>query len=87
VLDAIPGVLRLPFVIQEIEGYGFFYSWPYLMKEGSLEEVSEQERADLHSLGFSDAEIEQMREFGAYIGPRLAIDAQGVWRNYVTGGD
>jgi hypothetical protein len=87
VLDAIPGVLRLPFVVQEIEGYGTFYVWPYLVTEGSLDEVTDQERADLHSLGFSDAEIEQMREFGSYIGPRLAIDADGLWRNYVTGGD
>jgi hypothetical protein len=87
VLDAIPGVLRLPFVIQDIRGYGTFYVWPYLMKEGALDDVTEQERADLHSLGFSDAEIEQMREFGSYIGPRLAIDADGLWRNYVTGGD
>jgi hypothetical protein len=57
------------------------------MEEGALDDVTEQERADLHSLGFSDAEIEQMREFGSYIGPRLAIDADGLWRNYVTGGD
>jgi hypothetical protein len=87
VLDVIPGVLRLPFVVQDIEGYGTFYVWPYLMKEGALDDVTEQERADLHSLGFSDAEIERMREFGSYIGPRLAIDADGLWRNYVTGGD
>jgi hypothetical protein len=87
VLDAIPGALRLPFVVQEIEGYGTFYVWPYLVEGGALDEVTEQERADLHALGFSDAEIERMREFGSYLGPRLAIDADGLWRNYVTGGD
>jgi hypothetical protein len=87
VLDAIPDVLRLPFVIREVEGDDFFYVWPYLMKDGALDEVSEQERSDLHALGFSDAEIEQMLELGGYLGPRLAIDADGVWRYYVAGGD
>jgi hypothetical protein len=87
VLDAIPGVLRLPFVIKDIEGYGTFYVWPYLAKDGALDDVTDQERADLHSLGFSNGEIEQMRELGSYLGPRLAIDTNGVWRNYVTGGD
>lgn len=87
VLDPIPAVLALPFVVQEIEGYGTFYVWPYLMEAGALDEVSEQERADLRSLGLSDAEIEGMRASGSYLGPRLAIDATGLWRNYVTGGD
>ncbi|HEY7755058.1 MAG TPA: hypothetical protein VID69_02400 [Actinomycetota bacterium] len=87
VLDPIPAVLELPSVVQEIEGYGTFYVWPYLVGEGSLDEVSEQERTDLHALGLSDAQIEEMRAAGAYLGPRLAIDATGLWRNYVAGGD
>jgi hypothetical protein len=87
VLDPIPAVLALPYVVQEIEGYGTFYVWPYLMESGALDELSERERADLHALGLSDAEIDEMRGGGGYLGPRLAIDATGLWRNYVTGGD
>ena len=87
VLDLIPPILQLPFVVRDIEGYGTFYQWPYLVEDGALEVVSAQEREDLHALGFSDDEIEQMREFGGYLGPRLSIDADGLWRNYVTGGD
>lgn len=87
VLDLIPPILQLPFVVRDIEGYGTFYQWPYLVEDGALEVVSAQERDDLHALGFSDDEIEQMREFGGYLGPRLSIDADGLWRNYVTGGD
>jgi hypothetical protein len=87
VLDPIPPILELPFTIVEIEGYGTFYQWPYLMEDGALDDVSAQEREDLHALGFSDDEIEQMRDYGSYLGPRLSIDADGLWRNYVTGGD
>jgi hypothetical protein len=87
VLDAIPGVLALPPVVDAVEGSPTFYVWPYLMAEGALDDVSEQERADLRALGFSDRAIEQMREFGGYLGPRVGIDETGAWRFYVTGGD
>ncbi|MGZ8626155.1 MAG: hypothetical protein ACXWXK_05720 [Actinomycetota bacterium] len=87
VLDAIPGILQLPFTVIDIDGYGTFYQWPYLVEDGALDEVSMRERDDLHALGFSDREIEQMREYGGYLGPRLSIDADGLWRNYILGGD
>jgi hypothetical protein len=87
VLDAIVGILALPPAQPvEIEGYGTFYIWPYLV-DADVTDLSARERADLEHLGFSEREIESMIEFGAYIGPRLAIDADGLWRNYVTGGD
>ena len=87
VLDAIPAVLALPPTVEALEGSPDLVVWPYLMAEGALEDVSEQEGADLHALGFSDRDVEQMREFGGYLGPRLAIDERGAWRYYVTGGD
>jgi hypothetical protein len=87
VLDAIPSVLHLPPAApREIEGYGTFYIWPYLV-DTDFSALTEQEREDLASLGFSEQEIEDMIELGSYLGPRLAIDENGLWRNYVTGGD
>lgn len=92
VLEPIPQILDMPFyVTREIEApdgfVGKFYQWPHLMEPGSLDRVTDQERADLAALGFDDAEIEAMREFGGYTGPRLVIRADGLWTAYVTGGD
>lgn len=87
VLDPIPAILTLsPTPAREIEGYGTFYFWPYLYGS-DFSNLTEQEREDLATLGFSEGEIEDMIQFGGYLGPRLAIDENGVWRNYVTGGD
>jgi hypothetical protein len=87
VLDPIPGILALPPTEpKHIEGYGTFYVWPYLM-DSDMANLSPSEVDDLHALGFDDAAIDRMRRFGSYIGPRLAIDEHGLWRNYVTGGD
>jgi hypothetical protein len=86
-LDPIPAILALPPTgPQEIEGYGTFYLWPYLVNS-DMSRLSEQERDDLAQLGCSERDIDAMVEFGSYIGPRLAIDQDGLWRNYVTGGD
>jgi len=47
-----------------------------------------QERADLSALGYSDQEIQLMIDGGAgYQGPRLAIDEDGRWRNFITVGE
>ena len=87
VLDAVPAILALPPAApQEIEGYGTFYIWPYLVNS-DMSHLTVQEREDLAQLGFSERDIATMVEFGSYIGPRLAIDQDGLWRNYVTGGD
>jgi hypothetical protein len=87
VLDVVPALLRMPFVVKEIEGYGTFYVWPYLV-DADLTELTARERADLAALGIDEAELAQMLEhFGGYAGPRTAIDADGLWRNFVVGGD
>ncbi|HEX6331753.1 MAG TPA: hypothetical protein VF129_10785 [Actinomycetota bacterium] len=86
VLDPIAQILALPYTIEKIEG-STDYVWPYLMEDGALDDISGQERADLHSLGLTDEHIVEMQEFGGYLGPRLGIDETGAWRYYVTGGD
>ena len=87
VLDAIPAILMFPPAAPlEIEGYGTLYLWPYLV-DSDFSNLTDRERQDLASLGFSDRDIDIMVEQDHYLGPRLAIDADGVWRNYITGGE
>jgi hypothetical protein len=91
-LEPIPQILDMPYYVtpglEAPDGFvGEFYQWPYLMEPGSLDEVTNEERADLHALGFDDADIQGMRDSGAYLGPRLVIRADGLWTAYVTGGD
>jgi hypothetical protein len=87
VLDPILTMLQLqPTEPKKIEGYGTFYIWPYLV-DSNFKHLGASEIDDLHTLGFDDAAIEDMRTFGSYLGPRLAIDETGLWRNYTTGGD
>jgi hypothetical protein len=87
VLDAIPAILALPPAApREIKGYGTFYIWPYLV-DTDLSRLTDLEREDLAGLGFSERDIESMADYGGYTGPRLAIDENGLWRNYITGGD
>ena len=85
VLDPIPAILALPpAAARHIEGYGTFYIWPYLV-ESDLAHLTQREIDDLHGLGYDDASIHAMQEgSGGYQGPRLAIDATGLWRNYFT---
>src|SRR5919106_24458 len=86
-LDPIPAILTLPPAApRRIEGYGTFYIWPYLVDTDFLR-LTDREREDLAGLGFSEREIESMVDYGGYLGPRLAIDENGLWRNYITGGD
>jgi hypothetical protein len=87
VLDPIPVILRMPPTEpKEIVGYGSFYVWPYLV-DSDFQELGASEIDDLHALGFDDGAIDDMRRFGSYLGPRLAIDETGLWRNYTTGGE
>jgi hypothetical protein len=87
VLDPIPAILALsPAAPREIEGYGTFYIWPYLV-DTDFSRLTDREREDLGELGFSERDIDAMADYGGYLGPRLAIDENGLWRNYVTGGD
>ena len=66
-------VLELPAAIL-IEGYGTFTIWPYLI-DSDFAALTERERADLVSLGYTEEDIQLMIDGGhGYQGPRLAID-------------
>lgn len=87
VLDTILPMLALPPTGAVDAGeFGTLYIWPYLV-HSDMSALTDQERADLASLGLSEEEIDDMIRVGQYLGPRLAIDATGLWRNYVLGGD
>jgi hypothetical protein len=88
VLDLMVAILEMPPTTRDIgPGYGTFYFWPYLVNS-DLENLTPQELADLASLGYSDEDIQLMIDGGTgYQGARLAIDENGVWRNFLTVGE
>ena len=87
-LDVMVAILEMPPTSRDIgEGYGTFSFWPYLVNS-DLSALRPQERADLAALGYSDEQIQLMIDGGAgYQGPRLAIDEDGRWRNFITVGE
>ena len=88
VLDLMVAVLELPAAAPRvIEGYGTFTIWPYLI-DSDFDALTERERADLASLGYTEGDIQLMIDGGhGYQGPRLAIDETGLWRNFMTVGE
>jgi len=88
VLDLMVAVLELPPAAPRvIEGYGTFTIWPYLI-DSDFDALTERERADLASLGYTEEDIQLMIDGGhGYQGPRLAIDETGLWRNFMTVGE
>jgi hypothetical protein len=87
-LDTIVAILEMAPTTREIgEGQGTFSFWPYLVNT-DFGALTERERADLAALGYSEREIRLMIDGGnGYQGPRLAIDAAGQWRNFITAGE
>jgi len=86
-LDLMVAILEMPWTSREIEGEGTFYFWPYLVNS-DLDALIPEEREDLKSLGYTDEEIQLMIDGGTgYQGPRLAIDENGEWRNFITVGE
>ena len=81
-------ILQMPPTSRDIgEGYGTFYFWPYLVNS-DFDALTERERADLASLGYTEEDIQLMIDGGhGYQGPRLAIDETGLWRNFITVGE
>jgi hypothetical protein len=88
VLDLMVAVLELPAAAPRvIEGYGTFTIWPYLI-DSDFDALTERERADLASLGYTEEDVQLMIDGGhGYQGPRLAIDGTGLWRNFTTVGE
>lgn len=87
-LDIMTSILELPPTTRDIgEGYGTFYFWPYLVNS-DFDALTERERSDLASLGYTEEDIQLMIDGGhGYQGPRLAIDETGLWRNFITVGE
>jgi hypothetical protein len=86
-LDLMVAILEMPWTSREIEGEGTFYFWPYLVNS-DLDALIPEEREDLKSLGYTGEEIQLMIDGGTgYQGPRLAIDENGEWRNFITVGE
>jgi len=87
-LDVMMSILELPPTTRDIGGgYGTFYFWPYLLNS-DFDALTERERADLASLGYTEEDIQLMIDGGhGYQGPRLAIDETGLWRNFITVGE
>ncbi len=87
-LDVMVAILEMAPTSRDIgEGYGTFYFWPYLVNS-DLADLLPLEHDDLAALGYSDEEIQLMIDGGAgYQGPRLAIDENGEWRNFITVGE
>ena len=87
-LDLMVAILEMPPTTRDIgPGYGIFTFWPYLVNS-DFGNLSPAERADLAALGYSDEEIQLMIDGGTgYQGPRLAIDENGEWRNFITVGE
>jgi hypothetical protein len=87
-LDVMVAILEMAPTTRDIgEGYGTFTFWPYLVNS-DFSALPPLEHADLAALGYSDQEIQLMIDGGAgYQGPRLAIDEDGRWRNFITVGE
>jgi hypothetical protein len=86
-LDVIVAILEMPPTSREIEGTGTFFFWPSLVNS-NFSALSALEREGLAALGYSDREVRLMIDGGnGYQGPRLAIDEDGVWRNFITVGE
>jgi hypothetical protein len=88
VLDPMAAVLELPAAEpRTIRGYGTLTIWPYLI-DTDFDALTERERADLESLGYTEEDIQLMIDGGfGYQGPRLAIDETGLWRSFTTMGE
>ena len=87
-LDVMVAILEMPPTSRDIgPGYGTFFFWPYLVNS-DFSSLSPLEHTDLARLGYSDEDVELMVDGGAgYQGPRLAIDENGRWRNFITVGE
>lgn len=75
-------LLRLPAAEDGTAG-ALFFIWPPLQAV-PWEDVTEAERDMLRPL-YDDEDFAFFDDFGGYIGYRLAIDEDGVWRDFVAG--
>lgn len=60
--------------------------WPWVQAGADLRSLSSAELEALAPLATAE-EIEQMAEFGGWLGPRAGIHPNGAWRYFILGGD
>ena len=77
--DTVINVLSAPYAVQ-----GELYVWPAVFVK-TAEEWTDEDMAMLRQIA-TEAEIEGYRQFGAYIGWRIAIRPDGEWV-YMLAGD
>ena len=66
-----------------IEGSG--WAWPAAATVG-WDEVTDEMKDELRRLGYTDADLDGFADFGAYIGYRVFISADGEdWQAFVAG--
>lgn len=59
------------------------YAWPYFVRV-ALDELTPEQRVELYTL-LTQADVEEMREFGTYVFYRVGISPDGTWRYFVAG--
>lgn len=76
-------ILRLPYATRQVEDSTHFL-WPSAFGFGRWRDVPVEDREALRGV-YSEAELMQFEEFGAYVGRRVGIEDTGEWLFYVSG--
>jgi hypothetical protein len=83
VMEKLVQLLGLSFTERQAGGSAQ-YIWPAAYASDSWTDVTAVERQELLAV-YSDAELAQFEEFGAYAGYRVAITPDGDWSFFVAG--
>jgi hypothetical protein len=82
IFEIIENLLELPYGIVKA-GENTYYSWP-LITTLPPEEWTDDMIVEVTPY-VSIEEIEEYKKFGSYIGWRLTIDQDGIWRSFIAG--
>lgn len=75
-------ILDTDFCIEEVSDGSSYYFWPSVM----CSDATDADQRELERSGiYSEEELRQFEEFGAYIGYRLGIRSDGDWMSFVAG--
>jgi hypothetical protein len=81
-LQIMAAILRVPYTIVRA-GDVVYYVWPFVF-DRPIDSLTPEELALVRTFA-TDEQIAGWREFGAYIGYRLGIRADGTWLYFVAG--
>lgn len=79
----LAGLLQRPYGTQEVQGTTR-YSWPSAFTYDRWADVPQRDREALTPL-YDEKDLEGFAQFGAYVGYRVVIAADGTWRAFVAG--